>query len=362
MAQYWAPTNTGGRERRYAYARSRQEALRKLREGQAQARTPASSTNDSGRTTVGEYLDFWLEEVARNDVAHRTYHNYRSQIENHIRPAFGRQKLKALGLEDVERLYGSMTASGCSPTTVRYAHAVLRRALGRAVVRGLVPRNVAEGASLPRLVEKEKRILTPEEAKRLLKAARGERLEALFLAALTCGLRQGELLALRWEEVDLEAPKITVRRQLQRSRDGSGMIVVPTKNKKSRAIRPGSAAVEALGAHRQRQAEEMTAARGLWKDPGLVFATTIGTPLDASNLVARDFKPLLQRAGLPIIRFHDLRHGCGSLLLSEGVPVKVVQEILGHSSMSITMDVYAHVLPDMQERAAAAMDGLFVDR
>ena len=140
------------------------------------------------------------------------------------------------------------------------------------------------------------------------------------------------------------------------------MVVVPTKNKKSRAIRPGSAAVEALRAHRGRQAEGIAAARGLWKDLGLVFATTIGTPLDASNLVARDFKPLLRRAGLPIIRFHDLRHGCGSLLFSEGVPVKLVLEILGHSSMSVTMDVYAHVLPDMQERAAAAMDGLFLDR
>ena len=212
VAQYWAPTKTGGRERRYLYAGSRQEALRKLREAQAQA--DAGVVYDSGRTTVGEYLDFWLENVARNDLAHRTYHNYRSQIKTHIRPAFGRKKLKALGLQEVERLYRSMAASGCSPTTVRYAHAVLRRALGRAVVRGLVPRNVAEGANLPRLVGKEKRILNPEEARRLLKAARGDRLEALFLVALTCGLRQGELLALRWEDVDLGAPKITVRRQL----------------------------------------------------------------------------------------------------------------------------------------------------
>lgn len=291
MAQYWAPTNTGRRERRYIYAGSRQEALRKLREAQADA----GFVYDSGRTSV------------------------------------------------------------------RYAHAVLRRALGWAVVRGLVTRNVAGGASLPRLMKKEMRILTPEETKRLLKAARGERLEALFLVALTCGLRQGEMLALRWEDVDLDAPKITVRRQIQRSRDGSGLIVVPTKNKKSRAIRPGAVAVGALRAHRERQDEEIAAARGLWKDPGLVFATTLGTPLDASNLVARDFKPLLLRAGLPNICWHDLRHGCGSLLLSEGVPVKVVQEILGHSSMAVTMDIYAHVLPDMQERAAAAMDGLFLD-
>ncbi len=136
------------------------------------------------------------------------------------------------------------------------------------------------------------------------------------------------------------------------------MITGPTKNKKSRTIRLGIFTVEALKAHRKRQAEEVASAKGLWKDPDLVFSSTIGTPLDPSNVVDRSFKPLLRGAGLPNIRFHDLRHACATLLLSEGVPVKVVQEVLGHSSVSVTMDVYSHVLPDMQEKAAAAMDGL----
>ena len=344
---------------RYVYAKTQQEALKKLKEEMARAQ--ARLLADTGRTTVAEYLGWWTENVVRGEVAHRTYHNYLSQIRNHIVPRLGKKRLRDLKLEDAEGLYRSMAASGLSPATVRYVHAVLRRALEQAFVRGLVARNVAEGASLPRAGRKEIEAFTPEEARRFLQAAKQDRLEALYVLAVTCGLRQGELVGLRWEDVDLKAGRLTVRRQVQRSRDGSGMITGPTKNKKGRTIRLGEVAIEALKAHRESQAEEVASANGLWKDPGLVFASTIGTPLDPSNLVGRSFKPLLGRAGLPIVRFHDLRHACATLLFSEGVPVKVVQEVLGHSSVSVTMDVYSHVLPDMQDRAAAAMEGLLSD-
>ena len=358
VGQFKDPAAPGGAIL-YVYAKTQQEALKKLKDEMARAQ--AGLLGEAGRTNISEYLGWWMENVVKGEVAHRTYHNYLSQIRNHILPALGKKKLKALKLEDVESLYRSMVVSGLSPTTVRYVHAVMRRALGQAVNRGLVPRSVAEGASLPGLGREEARYLTPEQVKSLLGAAKGDRLEALYVLAVTCGLRQGELLGLRWEEVDLEARKLTVRRQVQRSRDGSGLIFVPTKGKKSRTIRLASTTVEALKSHGERQAEEVASAKGLWKDPGLVFASTIGTPLDPSNLVDRSFKPLLGRAGLPDVRFHDLRHACATLLLSEGVPIKVVQEVLGHSSASVTMDVYSHVLPDMQEKAAAAMDGLLSD-
>jgi integrase len=317
---------------------------------------------EPGRTTLAEYLDWWMENVVRDEVAHRTYHNYLSQVRNHTVPRLGKKKLKALKLEDAEGLYRAMATSGLSPATIRYVHAVLRRALNRAFVRGLVLRNVADGASLPHADQKETEAFTPEEVRRFLQAAKHDRLEALYVLAITCGLRQGELLGLRWDDVDLEAGRLTVRRQVQRSRDGSGMISGPTKNKKSRTIRLGRVAIEALKAHRDAQAEDVASAKGLWRDPNLVFSSTIGTPLDPSNLVGRSFKPLLRRAGLPSIRFHDLRHACATLLFSEGVPVKVVQEVLGHSSVSVTMDVYSHILPDMQERAAAAMDELLSEK
>jgi integrase len=325
------------------------------------ARAQAGLLGEAGRTNVSEYLGWWMENVVSGEVAHLTYHNYLSQIRNHILPTLGKKKLKALKLEDAEGLYRSMAVSGLSPATIRYVHAVMRRALKQAVMRGLIPRNVAEGASLPGLGREEAPYLTPEHVKSLLGAAKGDRLEALYVVAVSCGLRQGELLGLRWEEVDLEGHRLTVRRQVQRSRDGSGLIFVPTKGKKSRTIRLASATVEVLKSHRERQAKEVRSAKGLWRDPGLVFASTIGTPLDPSNLVDRSFKPLLGRAGLPDVRFHDLRYACATLLLSEGVPVKVVQEVLGHSSAPVTMHVYSYVLPDMQEKAAAAMDELLSD-
>ena len=304
-----------------------------------------------------------MENVVRGEVAHRTYHNYLSQIRNHIVPRLGKKNLQALKLEDAEDLYRSMAASGLSPATIRYVHAVLSRALKQAFVRGLVPLNIADGTSLPRADQKEmEAFFTPEEVRRFLQAAKHDRLEALYVLAITCGLRQGELLGLRWDDLDLKAGRLTVRRRVQRSRDGSGIISGPTKNKKSRTIRLGGVAIDALKAHRDTQAEEVDSARGLWRDPDLVFATTIGTPLDPSNLVGRSFKPLLGRADLPSICFHDLRHACATLLFPEGVPIKVVQEVLGHSSVSVTMDVYSHILPDMQERAAAAMDELLSEK
>ena len=346
---------------RYVYAKTQQVALKKLKE--EMSRADAGLLGEAGRTTTAEYLGWWMENVVKGEVAHRTYHNYLSRIRNHIVPRLGKKKLRVLKLEDAEGLYRSMAASGLSPATIRYVHAVLRRALKQAFVRGLVPLNIADGASLPRADQKEmEAFFTPEEVRRFLHAAKHDRLEALYVHAITCGLRQGELIGLRWDDVDLEAGRLTVRRQVQRSRDGSGMISGPTKNKKCRTIRLGGVAIEILKAHRDTQAEEVDSAKGLWRDPDLVFATTIGTPLDPSNLVDRSFKPLLGRAGLPSIRFHDLSHACATLLFSEGVPVKVVHEVLGHSSVSVTMDVYSHILPDMQERAAAAMDELLSDK
>ena len=358
-AAEWTAQTLNGPRRRTVYGKTQTEAIQKRKDEMAEERGGMAS--DAGRITVGEYLGWWMENVVENDVAHRTFHNYQSQIRNHILPALGKKKLRTLKLEDVEGLYRSMAASGLSSATVRYVHAVLRRALKQAVVRGLVPHNAAEGASLPRTGKQEIRPLSPDEVRRFLAAARGDRLEALFVVAVTCGLRQGELVGLRWGDIDLEARRLTVRRQLQRSKDGSGLVFSPTKNKKNRAIRLGNHGIEVLKAHRRRQSEEKRLAKGLHPESDLVFVTTQGTPLDPPNLVARSFKPLLRRAGLPDIRFHDLRHVCATLLLSQGVSVKVVQEVLGHSSVSVTMDVYSHVLPDMQEKAAAAMDGQLSD-
>jgi integrase len=181
-------------------------------------------------------------------------------------------------------------------------------------------------------------------------------LEALYVLAVTTGLRQGELLGLKWEDVDFEAGKISVQRTLSAAKNGS-MFNSPKRNKSRRSVKLATLALEALRAHQERQSEEREKLDELWQDHGLVFASTLGTPLNRHNVFGRSFKPLLNKAGLPhTVRFHDLRHTCATLLCSKNVNPKVVQEMLGHANISQTMDIYSHVLPNMQDEAAAAME------
>ena len=169
-------------------------------------------------------------------------------------------------------------------------------------------------------------------------------------------LLRGELLGLKWEDIDLEAGMLRVRRALA---SDTRTLVQPKTVKARRGVRLTSSALEALKEHQERQLNERRKLAGLWRDYGLVVPSRVGTPLNPENLVKRSFKPLLERAGLPPIRFHDLRHTCATLLLSKGVNPKIVQEMLGHANISVTLDTYSHVLPDMQEVAVAAMDDVF---
>jgi len=198
--------------------------------------------------------------------------------------------------------------------------------------------------------------LSPAQALVFLEAARGDRLEALYVLAINAGLRQGELLGLRWQDMDLEGGKLQVRQQLTRTKDGL-TFTTPKSAKSRRSIKLTSSAVEALRRHRNRQDQErMALDAGLWNDNDLVFPTKIGTPLDVANLTYGSFRPLLERAGLYKIRFHDLRHTCATLLLSKGAHPKIVQEMLGHASIIVTLDTYSHVLPNKQDQAVSAME------
>jgi integrase len=203
--------------------------------------------------------------------------------------------------------------------------------------------------------------LVPEQARLFLRTAaeNDEWLEALYVVAIHCGLRQGELLALMWEDIDLDTGTLQVRRSLSGSNDGHPIFTTPKTSKSRRRVRLTTGATEALKRHRKRQLEERLRVAGLWQDHGLVFTTKLGTPLNRHNLCQRSFKPLLEQAGLPEIRFHDLRHTCATLLLTGGVHPKIVQELLGHSTIAITLDTYSHVLPGMGDIAAGAMDEAF---
>jgi integrase len=315
--------------------------------------TPAAST-----ITVGLLLDRWLDEAVALTVRPRTLASYTYVVRVHLCPALGDVPLASLTAQHVQGFLNAKAAAGLAPRTVGYLRGVLRQALGFAERMDLVGRNVARLARPPRVPRRQVNPLTIEQARTFRAAIAGDRLEALYLVAVGCGLRQGEILGLRWGDVDLEGRTLSVRNALARV-DGELRLVEP-KSATSRRIIPMPAFVaEALAAHRVRKATEALPRRPLPPDPfaDLVFTTTLGTPLDGIS-VTRRFQRVLKAAGLPRQRFHDLRHAAASYMLAAGVPARVVMETLGHSEISLTLNTYSHVLPGLGRDAADRMDAL----
>jgi integrase len=349
----------GTRKRKTVYGKTRQEAADKLL-ALLQARKDGVPISPD-TTTVGAFLTEWLETV-KLTVRPRTYQRYEEYVRLHIKPSIGRIRLTRLTPQHVQRLYSQQLTAGMSPQSVLHLHRVLHLALSRALKWGLVARNVTEQVDPPRVARKEMRTLSPDETRRFLSAARGDRLEALYVLAVTAGLRQGELLALRWRDVDLEARTVRVVGSLQNI-PGEGLTIVEPKTARSRRqVVISETAVDALRRHRVAQAEERLALGEAWHDLDLVFANAIGKPINPSNLLIRSYRALLTRAGLPRLRFHDLRHTAATLLLGAGIHPKVVSEMLGHSNIGITLDLYSHVTPTMQHHAADALDALLDTR
>jgi integrase len=353
-AQYTVYT-AEGRKRKTLYGKTRQEVAAKL--AKALSDREGGLVFDAENQTVSEYLERWLSDSVKGSVRPKTFDSYEWLVRKHIAPALGRVKLKTLTSAHIQGFYRSKLEAGLSPRTVQYLHVVLHRALKQALRWGLVPRNVSEAVDPPKVRREEIRPLSSDQARRLLEAASGDRFEALYALAIHCGLRQGELLGLRWEDVDLEAGTLHVRRTLNLAKDGP-KFTAPKTAKSRRQIRLTAGAVAALRRHHDRQFEESTRLTGLWQDYGLVFATTIGAPINPRNLTSRSFKPLLKRAGLPDIRFHDLRHTCATLLLKRSVHPKLVQELLGHATIAVTLDTYSHLVPGMGDQAANAMESV----
>jgi len=316
---------------------------------------------DDENITVGEYLDRWLEDVVRGTVRESTFSRDEYLVRNHIKPALERRKLRKLSALDLQRLYRNRVDSGLSGSTVQKIHHVMHKALAQAVRWDLIPRNPADSVTPPTPTLKEMRPLSVPEARRLLEAARGDRLEAFYVLALHIGMRRGELLGLKWADVDLDTSTIRVRRTLTRTENGKRVALGEPKTKKSRrTVRLTPVATDALGRHRARQAEEKLKAGELYADQDLVFADEGGGLINPSNLRQRSFASLLRRAfgedgDATRITFHDLRHTCASLLFQRNVHPKFVQELLGHASVAITLDTYSHMLPGMGGEAADAI-------
>jgi integrase len=332
----------GKRTRKYFYGSTRERAARKLARGLAQHQQGFAFANE--RLTVEQFLARWLE-AKRGTVGSGTWTRYEELVRLHVNPRIGRHRLARLKPDQLQHFYSELQASR-SPATVLKVHRMLHSAFKLAVRWNAMPLNVTELVLAPPARQRhEFTTFTVGQARSFLKAVQGDRLEALYVLAITTGMRQGELLGLRWRDVDLKRGRLQLVRRLK-TRQSRRAVVLP------------ELAVTALVDHRVRQAAEREQQGARWEEHGLVFPSTVGGPLDPHNLRERSFFPLLDRADLPRIRFHDLRHSCATLLLSEGVHPKIVSDLLGHSQIGITLDLYSHVTATMQAVAAEAMGRL----
>jgi integrase len=325
---------------------------------------------EPSRLTLGEFLEKWLVDYARSNVTAKTFERYAQIIRKSIRPALGSIPLAKLQPLQVQGFYTAAQQGGrldgreggLSPTTVLQYHRILRQALQHAVKWGLVGRNVADQTEPPAKADLEPVVLDASGAWALLEAARGHRLYPVLLLAIGTGARRGELCGLRWDDVTLRQDSrmgaVVIQRTLEVTKDGLIFKVPKTKKSRRTVTLPGFV-VEGLIQHKGEQAQERLALGPLWQDHGLVCPREDGSPWNPDILSQMFAKWMSRQANIPRVRFHDLRHTHATLLLSEGENPKVVSERLGHSGVGITLDVYSHVLPNMQDGAARKVDQAF---
>jgi integrase len=309
--------------------------------------------------TVEDYLKKWLETAAKPRLRENTYKEYEGLIQRYIKPKLGAMRLSDLRPLDVQKFYASLTEKKLSPRTVRFTHSVLTSAFKQAVRWRMLAHNPCSSVELPRKAATEMQSLTPLEAAKFLREASSDRWSALFVLALATGLRPSEYLGLKWSDIDLEQGIINVQRSLHwRSyKTGDWYFGEPKTPRSSRRIPLPASVLRELVNHKRHQGEERLKAGAEYKNLDLVFATGEGQPLIRLNVVQKHFKPILERAKLPAtLRLYDLRHSCATLLLAANENPKVVSERLGHASITLTMDTYSHVLPDMQQGASDKLE------
>jgi integrase len=392
----------GKRVRKSIFGRTRRAVTNKLPKAlqQAQQGTPFADE----RETVEHYLSRGLE-YAQTRIRPRTWATYESSVRLHLVPTIGKVPLARLTPGHVDAMFHQLQQKGTSVTRVRYARTVLRAALNRAMKWQLVTQNVAALVDPPRHRVREIQPLTPEQARTLIDSVRDHRLGAIVSVATALGLRQGEALGLRWQDVDFDGGRLSVRQALERSGgDSAGRrplaierrelrkriaetrkrsperrallqqleanrkkwrelrsvirFVEPKSARSRRTIRMPQIVASALKSHRKRQLGERMALGKAWQDSGLVFVSPIGTPLDPRN-VTREFQAMVAAApSIPRVRFHDLRHTAATLLLAQGVDPRTIMETLGPSQIRLTLNTYSHVLPALQADAAARLDAI----
>ncbi|WP_424536692.1 tyrosine-type recombinase/integrase [Sphaerisporangium viridialbum] len=365
-AKVFVPTTAGTVKRVSVYGKTREECHAKFIELKAQSDRGIPVAAESW--TVGDYLAYWLEHVVRAERRPKTVQGYEGVIRRYLVPSLGRKRLDKLNAAEVRQFVTSLR-NGCQccqrgwdkartlaeccakrggtccqytiqARMVQFIHAVLRNALENAVREEVIHRNVAKLVKISPPKYKVNRGLTVAQAKAILKAAKDHRLGALYVLAVCLGLRRGELLGLRWEDIDLETGTLEVIQTLQRV-GGRLQFVKPKTEDSERTIPLPPICLNALKEHRRRQFAERSQCWPDWEDHGLVFPSRRGTPMEPDNL-RRSWGEIRTAAGLGAVRLHDLRHTCVSLLLDLGVPPHIVREIVGHSDIEVTMTIYAH--------------------
>ena len=343
--------------RKTVSAKTRAEVVRKLKQLQRQLDDGLPLPDST--LTVAQLLNSWYSDVLRHQVAPSASANYKSVADCHIIPTIGRKLVAKLTAADVDRLISLKMDSGLSVSTVQRIRFVLAQAIDQGIRWGSITRNVARLSRAPKTQRSEGRTLTPEEARMLLKALKGHRNEVLYTLMLSTGLRRGEALGLQWKDFDGVTGTILVRRQLKR--EGGVLITSDTKTSRSRrSINLLARMVVALETHRRLLAEEQREFGSGWVVNDFIFTSSVGTPLDPRNL-NREFHGICQEAGLGHWHPHELRHSPASLMLAGGVKLQVVSEVLGHSSIRMTADVYGHIMAPDREAAARAMDAVLWD-
>jgi integrase len=339
VAQYLVDTPEGKTKRKYIYGKKRKDVANKLAE--VKKERGEGLLLDAGSMTVAEFLADWLE--SEKESVRESTHNRREEVVRlHVNPCIGSTKLTKLNALHVQRLYARKLDEGLSPGTVRLIHANLSKALSKGVRWRLMSVNVARAATAPKNNAEEVKPLTREEVRRLLDAARGDRFECLYTLAVTTGMRRGELLGLRYEDIDLKRGTLQVRRSLSK-----GKVNLPKTSKSRRSIKLSRIAIEALKRHKKRQT-----VLSEW-----VFCTFRGMPISSQSLLWKAWEDIRERAGLPEgTHLHQLRHTCATLLLQENVHPKLVSSLLGHSTIKQTLDTYSHVLDNMLGSVADGMD------
>jgi len=352
----WAATISLGyrnqrRHRKTFYGKTKAEVHHKLVEAQRNEQLGLNVA--PARITVAQFLHQWLEEIVKPKARPSTYRSYEQICRNHLVPALGKTQLSKLSVVQVQSFLNQRSKDGISSEHLRR---VLRAALAKAERWDLVPRNVCRLADAPSRPKRKSVFLTQDQAKAFMGAIAGHRLEGLFKLTLALGLRLGEVAGLRWSDVDFEAGTLSVSAQLQRV-EGK-LRHVDLKTTRSRRTLPLPAfVVESLRKHKSRQAEEKLWNIDRWQEQGLVFTSTIGTPVDLRN-VRRSLAEVLKKADLPPMRFHDLRHSAASLMLAAGADLRLIMETLGHSQIAVTADLYTHVAPQLQRGIADRMDAM----